>query len=157
MIYNNKNQPTQIEDIPVTSFVYFGVTIQKQRDCYKLHRIESMNKAKKYTNLMSTIIARSCNKLLIEKTYWESAALPSILHGTEIIFLSIKIHNIPTKRSKQGSKIHSECKKGYSHKRITRLNWIISTDFQGHEVKDFPPQEHTAAQQLTEINIVTSI
>ena len=49
LIYNNKNQPTQIEDIPVTSsFVHLGVTLQNKRDCYKLHRIESMNKAKKY-------------------------------------------------------------------------------------------------------------
>ena len=92
LIYNNKNQPTQIEDIPVTSsFVYLGVTIQNKRYCYKLHRIESMNKAKKYSNLMPAVIAKSCNKLLIGKTYWKkSAALPSILHGTEVIFLSKK-------------------------------------------------------------------
>ena len=52
LIYNNKNQPTQIEDIPVTSsFVYTGVTLQNKRDCYKLHRIESMNKAKKNTQI----------------------------------------------------------------------------------------------------------
>ena len=82
-IYNNKNQPTQIEDIPVTnSFVYLGVTLQNKRDCYKLHRIESMNKAKKYSNLMPAVITKSCNKLLIGKTYWKSAALPSILLGT---------------------------------------------------------------------------
>ena len=91
LIYNNKNQPTQIEDIPVTSsFVYLGVTLQNKRDCYKLHRIESMNKAKKYSNLMLAVIAKSCNKLLIGKTYCKSAALPSILHGTEVIFLSKK-------------------------------------------------------------------
>ena len=91
LIYNNKDQPSHIEDIPVTSsFVYLGVTIQNKRDCYKLHRIECMNKAKKYSNLMPAVIARSCNKLLIGKTYWKSAALPSILHGTEVIFLSKK-------------------------------------------------------------------
>ena len=89
LIYNNKNQPTHIEDIPITSsFVYLGVTLQNKRDCYKLHRIESMNKAKKYSNLMPAVIAKSCNKLLIWKTYWKSAALPSILHGTKAIFLS---------------------------------------------------------------------
>ena len=66
------------------------MTLQNKRDCYKLHRIESMNKAKKYSNLMPVIIAKSCNKLLIGNTYWKSAALPSILHGTEVIFLSKK-------------------------------------------------------------------
>ena len=59
------------------------MTLQNKRDCYKLHRIESMNKAKKYSNLMPAVIAKICNKLLIGKTYWKSAALPSILHGTE--------------------------------------------------------------------------
>ena len=66
------------------------MTLQNKRDCYKLHRIESMNKATKYSNLMPAVIAKSCNKLLIGKTYWKSAALPSILHGTEVIFLSKK-------------------------------------------------------------------
>ena len=103
LIYNNnKNQPTQMEDIPVTSsFVYLGVTLQNKRDCYKLHRIESMNKAKKYSNLMPAVIAKSCNKLLIGKTYWKSAALPSILHGTEVIFLSKKyIADLQTEENK---------------------------------------------------------
>ena len=71
-----------------SKFVYFGVTLQNKRDCYKLHIIESMNKAKKYSNLMPAVIARGCNKLLIGKTYWKRAALPSILHGTEVVFLS---------------------------------------------------------------------
>ena len=89
LIQYNKNQPTQIEDIPVTSsFVYLGVTIQNKRNCYKLHRIECMNKAKQYSNLMPAVMARCCNKLLTEKTYWKSAALPSILHGTKVIFLT---------------------------------------------------------------------
>ena len=39
---------------------------------------------------MPAVIARSCNKLLIRKIYWKSAALPYILYGTEDIFLSQK-------------------------------------------------------------------
>ena len=37
---------------------------------------------------MPAIIAKSCNIILIGKTYWKSAALPAILHGTEAIYLS---------------------------------------------------------------------
>ena len=37
---------------------------------------------------MPSVIAKSCNKLLVGKTYWESAALPSILHGSEVIYYS---------------------------------------------------------------------
>ena len=34
---------------------------------------------------MPAVIAKSCNKLLIGKTYWKSAALPAILHGSEVV------------------------------------------------------------------------
>ena len=37
---------------------------------------------------MPAIIAKSCNIILIGETYWKSAALPAILHGTEAIYLS---------------------------------------------------------------------
>ena len=61
LMYNNKIQPTQIEDIPVTnSFVYLGVTIYNRRDCYKLYSIKCINNPKKYYNLMPAVIARSC-------------------------------------------------------------------------------------------------
>ena len=35
---------------------------------------------------MSAVIAKSCNTLKIGKRYWESAALISILHGSEVIY-----------------------------------------------------------------------
>ena len=41
-----------------------------------------MNKARRYANLMPAVIAKSCNKLLIGKTYWKSAALPAISQRT---------------------------------------------------------------------------
>ena len=37
---------------------------------------------------MHAVIAKSCNKILIGKPYWKCAALPSILHRTEAIYLS---------------------------------------------------------------------
>ena len=37
---------------------------------------------------MFAVIAKSCNKILIGKTYWKSTSLPSILHGTDAIYLS---------------------------------------------------------------------
>ena len=38
--------------------------------------------------MMPAIIAKSCNIILIGKTYWKSAALAAILPGTEEIYLS---------------------------------------------------------------------
>ena len=39
---------------------------------------------------MPAVIAKSCNKILIGKTYWKKAALPSIMHGTEIVCFTKK-------------------------------------------------------------------
>ena len=90
IIFNSKNQPEYIEDIHVTTNIitYLGGKIKNKKDCYKLQRIEASKKAKKYSSMMPAVIAKSCNKILIGKSYWKCAVLPSILHGTEAIYLS---------------------------------------------------------------------
>ena len=44
-----------------------------------------MNKARRYANLIPAVIAKSCNKLLIGKTNWKSAALPATLHSSVVV------------------------------------------------------------------------
>ena len=39
-------------------------------------------------NITYSVIGKSCNKLLIGKTFWKSIALPSLLYGTNIINLT---------------------------------------------------------------------
>ena len=39
-------------------------------------------------NITYSVIERSCNKLLIGKTFWKSIVLPSVLYGTNIINLT---------------------------------------------------------------------
>ena len=89
MIYNYKEATEEyIEGISVTKKInYLGITIQNKKDCFKLQKMESLEKAKKNANIMPAVIAKSCNKLLIGK-HTESAALPSILHGSEVIYYS---------------------------------------------------------------------
>ena len=89
MIYNYKEATEEfIEGISVTKKInYLGITIQNKKDCFKLQKLESLEKAKKNANIMPAVIAKSCNKLLIGK-HTESAALPSILHGSEVIYYS---------------------------------------------------------------------
>ena len=73
IIFNSKNQPEYIEDIHVTTNItYLGVKIQNKKDCYKLQRIEASKKANKYSSMMPAVIAKSCNKILIGKTYWKN-------------------------------------------------------------------------------------
>ena len=39
---------------------------------------------------MPAVIAKCCKKILIGKTYWYNAAIPSIMHGTEIVYFTKK-------------------------------------------------------------------
>ena len=84
MIYNYKETTEKnLEGILVTKINYLGITLQIKKDCFKLQKLKSLEKSKKKANIIPAVIAKSCNKLLIGKTYWKSAALPSILHGSE--------------------------------------------------------------------------
>ena len=46
------------------------------------------SKAKRMENMTYGIIERSCNRVMIGKTYWKDVVLPSILHGAEVIDLT---------------------------------------------------------------------
>ena len=75
-------------NIPITtSITHLGVYITKKTaTSYREQR--QQKEQKRYSSMMPAIIAKSCNRILIRKTYWKSAALPAILHGTEAIYLS---------------------------------------------------------------------
>ena len=46
------------------------------------------NKTRHKSSLMPAVIAKCCNKILIGTTYWYNAAIPSIMHGTEIVYFT---------------------------------------------------------------------
>ena len=50
--------------------------------------MEMIQKAQNLANLTFPVIEKSCNKLLIGKTFWKNVALPSILYGSSIIHLT---------------------------------------------------------------------
>ena len=55
---------------------------------FKTHKQEMISKAQKLANMTYSVIEKSCNKVLIGKTYWKCVALPSILCGSNIIHLN---------------------------------------------------------------------
>ena len=67
------------------SMKYLGVRIGKHRDCFKSHKENKLKDCRKLSNLTYSIIARSCNKVEIGKTYWSSVALTSVLFGSAVI------------------------------------------------------------------------
>ena len=86
IIYNSKEQPTEIANIKVTDTLkYLGIHLYNNRNIWKKQKEEMGKRANRLCNQTYSIIGKSCNKLLIGKTYWKSVALPSILYGTAII------------------------------------------------------------------------
>ena len=89
IIFNMKEKPNEIENIKVTDRIkYLGITVCDKKDCFKVQKEEMLQKAQKLANMTYPVIAKSCNKLLIGKTYWKSIALPSILYGTNVMQLT---------------------------------------------------------------------
>ncbi|XP_068218538.1 golgin subfamily A member 6-like protein 6 [Palaemon carinicauda] len=81
-----KEKPEEIEGIKVTdSIKYLGIEIEGKRNMFKKQKKKMMEKAEKLANLTYSIIAKSCHKILIGKTYWKNVALPGILYGTAVM------------------------------------------------------------------------
>ena len=84
IIFNLKHQPDKIEDIEVKKKItYLGVEINNKKD--KKHKKSKILQAQRMSNLTYGIIHKSCNKLMIGKTFWKNIVIPSILHSTSII------------------------------------------------------------------------
>ena len=98
LMFNSYEQPKIIEEIEVVEKIkYLGITVTNKRDCFQLHRNEAIIKARRYANLISSVIARSCNRILIGKTYWKSLAMPSFLYATEVMeFTNQEIQKLQT-------------------------------------------------------------
>ena len=87
MIYNKKEiQQNKIEDIEIVEEIkYLGVKITNKRNCFDEYKKDTIEKAKKFANMMYSTIATACNRVLIGKTFWKNIMMPTFLHGTEVI------------------------------------------------------------------------
>ena len=86
MIYNIKEKTDSIMGIKVVDRIkYLGIEIDGKKNYFKTQREKVIQKARMMANLTYSVIEKSCNKLLIGKTYWKSIALPNILYGTSVI------------------------------------------------------------------------
>ena len=64
---------------------YLGVTVVNKRNCFLQHKKGKIMQARKMANLTYSIIARSCSKILIGKTYWKSVVLPGVSYAASIL------------------------------------------------------------------------
>ena len=72
----------------VQKMKYLGIEIDNKRNYFKTQRGKIIHNARKMANITYSVIEKSCNKLLIGKTFLKSIALPSLLYGTNIINLA---------------------------------------------------------------------
>ena len=86
LAYNVRNPPEEIEEIKLTENIkYLGTTISNKRNCFRDHKEQIIERAYRFSNQTASVAARSCNRLMIGKTFWKGVALPSVLHSTEAI------------------------------------------------------------------------
>ena len=64
---------------------YQWVTVVNKQNCFLQYKKEKIMQARKMANLTYSIIACSCSKILIGKTYWKSVVLPGVLYGASVL------------------------------------------------------------------------
>lgn len=86
MVYNLDNRPNQIAGVGVVDELkYLGVHIENINDTFKFHKTKKTHLAQRMANMTFSVISKSCNKILIGKTFWKSVVLPSILFADAVI------------------------------------------------------------------------
>ena len=90
LFFNLKDQPEYLGNIKIVPKVkYLGIEIDTKKNYFKTQRDTIIQKARKMANITYSVKERSCNKLLIGKTFWKSIVLPSVLYATNIINLTV--------------------------------------------------------------------
>ena len=72
LTYNIQHEENEIEGIKIVeSIKYLGVTIDNKRNMFKTQKRQMIEKAEKLANLTYPIIAKSANKVIVDKTFWK--------------------------------------------------------------------------------------
>ena len=89
LVYNNKENIEEIDGIKVVNKIeYLGLKIDNERDIFKSQKMDLMDRAGKAASRTYSVIKRSCNKMLIGKTYWKGKIVPSVLNGIGLMNMS---------------------------------------------------------------------
>ena len=83
---NPKERTSEIAGVKVVREIkYLGITLSDTNDMFKKHKENKLKLAEKLANITHSVMVKSCNRLLIGKTYWKCVAVPAILYGSGII------------------------------------------------------------------------
>lgn len=70
MVFNSEQVFAEIEGIKVgESMKYLGMTVNKGNNFLKLHKENKIKACRRFSNLTYSVVQKSCNNVLIGKTY----------------------------------------------------------------------------------------
>ena len=69
----------------VTELKYLGVIINNTSGCFRRHKEGKIKQVRRMANMTYSVVHRSCNKLMIGKTYWKSVVMPAVLMGSSVV------------------------------------------------------------------------
>ena len=85
LVFNRRVDVNSIRGMNVVKTVeYLGVKVSSSRDIFKVHREDVKLRARRMTNVTHSVVHKSCNRVLIGKTYWKSIVMPSLLYGSSV-------------------------------------------------------------------------
>ena len=92
IVYNNKENIKEIDGIKVVENIkYLGLTVDNNKfNIFKTQKEKLIDKTDKSANRTYSVIKRSCNKMMIGKTYWKGVILPATLYGIGLIETTVK-------------------------------------------------------------------
>ena len=86
LVYKGKCEEKEIEGIEIVKEIkYLGMNICDGKDIFKLQKRDMINRAKWRMRETFSVIEKSCNRVLVGKTYWKCGVLPGILKSAEVM------------------------------------------------------------------------
>ena len=91
LVYNRRGggHPERVGGIEVASSVrYLRTDLSNSRQCSGSYKKGKLVLAERMTNLALSVVYRSCDRLLIGKTYWKSVVQPGVLSASSVVVCS---------------------------------------------------------------------
>jgi len=94
MQFNTEREVSEIAGVEVVREIkYLGVKVQNGRNLFDKHRVEMVNRAKWMSSMTSSVIEKSCHRVMVGKSYWKGVVLPRVLYGAEVVRLKVEDMN----------------------------------------------------------------
>lgn len=86
MIFNSNRDVREIGGMQVVpGLKYLGVNLVNKRNLLEEHRRGMIEVVRRMSNMVNSVIEKSCHRVLIGKTYWKGVVLPKVLFGAEAV------------------------------------------------------------------------